>query len=188
MAHLILFRPFVDDWLQTKLARKTKEEEEKGETLSVRMPQSRALESVRSAASARRAAIRRQTSSTVVLSGTVSARDSRSRFTVRSPPMVLHAFIPFMVMAEIDRSGCSIAQGERITCLRGRTMRTWTGRARAWGCRWRWRQRPRGAPWHRRSPWTASAGAVTGRRPLLRAGEHQVWGTGRDTGALGAPN
>jgi hypothetical protein len=55
--------------------------------LSVRMPQSRALESVRSAKSARRAAIRRHASSTVVPSGTVSARVRRSRFTVRSLPM-----------------------------------------------------------------------------------------------------
>lgn len=53
-------------------------------TLSVSIPQSKALESVSNAASTLRAAIRRQASYTVVLSGIVRAFDSRNRLTVRS--------------------------------------------------------------------------------------------------------
>lgn len=53
-------------------------------TLSVSIPQSRALESVSNAASTLRAAIRRQASYTVVLSGIVRALDNRNRLTVRS--------------------------------------------------------------------------------------------------------
>lgn len=54
-------------------------------TLSVRIPQSNALESVSNKASTLRAAIRRQASETVVLSGTVKAFDSLNLLTVRSP-------------------------------------------------------------------------------------------------------
>lgn len=54
-------------------------------TLSVRIPQSKALELVSSKASTRRAAILRHASCKVVLSGTVSALHNLSRFTVLSP-------------------------------------------------------------------------------------------------------
>jgi hypothetical protein len=53
------------------------------------------------------------------------------------------------------------------------------GTARAWGCRPSRRQRPRGVPWRRRSPSTASAAAVTCRRPLLRT---DGWSDGRTDG------
>lgn len=53
-------------------------------TLSVRIPQSNAFESVSNKASTLRAAIRLQASRTVVFSGTVKALDSRNLFTVRS--------------------------------------------------------------------------------------------------------
>ena len=54
-------------------------------TLSVRIPQSKALESVSNTASTLREAILRQASCTVVLSGIVSALDNLSLFTVLSP-------------------------------------------------------------------------------------------------------
>lgn len=156
---------------------RTRIEGARGPTLSVRMPQSSAFESVSSAASALRAAIRRHTSSTVVLSGTVSARDSRSRFTVRSPPMVLHPCMHAPRVGQIwMRSQALMA---RSTCyVQSMHMRvTSIGTARAWGCRPSRRQRPRGVPWRRRSPSTASAAAVTCRRPLLRT---DGWSDGRD--------
>lgn len=58
-------------------------------TLSVRIPASRALESVSKTASMRRAAMRLQASETVVPSGMVSALDNRSFLTVLSPPSSL---------------------------------------------------------------------------------------------------
>ena len=58
-------------------------------TLSVRIPESRALESVSKTASMRRAAMRLQASETVVPSGMVSAFDNRSFLTVLSPPSSL---------------------------------------------------------------------------------------------------
>lgn len=57
----------------------------KDDTLSVRIPQSKALESVSNKASTLRAAIRRHASRILVVSGTVSAFESRNLFTVRSP-------------------------------------------------------------------------------------------------------
>ncbi len=60
------------------------------ETLSVRIPESKALASVNRTASTRRAAIRRQASETVVPSGMVSAFDNLSFFTVLSTPTELH--------------------------------------------------------------------------------------------------
>lgn len=55
-------------------------------TLSVTMPDSKALASVNKTASTRRAAILRQASETVVPSGMVSALDNLSFLTVLSPP------------------------------------------------------------------------------------------------------
>lgn len=78
------------------------------------MPQRRALESVSSAASARRAAIRRHASSTVVLSGTVSAFDSRSRLTVRSPPPPPPTPMPPIVLREFHDKN-------NVACIRRRS-------------------------------------------------------------------
>lgn len=54
-------------------------------TLSVRIPHNNAFESVSNKASTLRAAILRQASIIVVVSGTVKAFDSLNRLTVRSP-------------------------------------------------------------------------------------------------------
>ena len=55
-------------------------------TLSVTIPESKALESVNKTASTRRADIRRQASETVVPSGIVRAFDNLNFLTVLSPP------------------------------------------------------------------------------------------------------
>lgn len=67
---------------QAKLRRKKN-------TLSVTIPESKALESVSNTALTRRAAIRRQASDTVVPSGMVRALDNLNFFTVLSPEMEL---------------------------------------------------------------------------------------------------
>lgn len=67
------------------------------QTLSVRIPHSNAFESVSNNASTLRAAIRRQASWTVVVSGIVNAFESRKRFTVRSPVSPL-----FQMQVEMD--------------------------------------------------------------------------------------
>lgn len=61
----------------------------KARTLSVRIPHNNALESVRSAASTLRVAMRRQASETIVLSGIVNAFESLNLFTVLSPDLGL---------------------------------------------------------------------------------------------------
>lgn len=63
-------------------------------TLSVTIPESKALESVNRTASTRRAAIRRQASQTVVPSGIVRAFDNLNFFTVLSPEPDLHKNLP----------------------------------------------------------------------------------------------
>lgn len=60
-------------------------EQYSSQTLSVIIPHSNAFESVNNKASTLRAAIRRQASCIVVVSGTVRAFDNRNRFTVLSP-------------------------------------------------------------------------------------------------------
>lgn len=65
--------------------RSGKKKKNSSHTLSVRIPLSKALESVSKRATTLRVAIRRQASDTVVVSGTVKAFESRSDFTVLSP-------------------------------------------------------------------------------------------------------
>lgn len=60
------------------------------------MPQSKAFESVSKRASTFRAAIRRQASLMVVVSGTVKAFERRNRFTVRSPTAPLFRIVNVM--------------------------------------------------------------------------------------------
>jgi len=67
-----------------------KQQKAETETLSVMIPDSKALESVSKTASTRRAAILRHASKTVVPSDIVRAFDSRSFLTVLSPPSNLH--------------------------------------------------------------------------------------------------